>query len=133
MIGLDTNVIVRYIAQDDRIQSAQATKLIESLTPDAPGFIALISVVELIWVLQTCYHGSKSELVRVLETLLQTDALIIEHSELVGQALRRFRATGHADFADCLIERCADAAGCEHVYTFDKKAVKVAGMKLLED
>lgn len=55
MIGLDTNVLVRYIMQDDTKQSAKATQLIESLTSDEPGFIAMVSVVELYWVLTSSY------------------------------------------------------------------------------
>ena len=55
MMGLDTNVLVRYIMQDDAKQAAKATKLIESLSPDAPGFVTLVSVIELVWVLSSCF------------------------------------------------------------------------------
>ncbi|KRP43903.1 Predicted nucleic-acid-binding protein, contains PIN domain [Pseudomonas libanensis] len=130
MIGLDTNVLVRYITQDDPIQSAKASELIESLTTASPGFISLVSVVELVWVLQSCYQSAKSDVVTVLETLLRTRELTVEHAEVIWQALRRFAAT-KADFADCLIERCAHAAGCEYTATFDLNAAKAAGMKRL--
>lgn len=128
MIGLDTNVLVRYVTQDDPIQSAKASELIESLTTASPGFISLVSVVELVWVLQSCYQSAKSDVVTVLETLLRTRELIVEHAEVIWQALRRFVAN-KADFADCLIERCAHAAGCEYTATFDLNAAKAAGMK----
>jgi predicted nucleic-acid-binding protein len=131
MIGLDTNVIVRYVTQDDPTQSAKATKLIHSLSADAPGFIAMISIVELIWVLQVCYHASKEAIAQMLETLLRTEELMIERSELIWQALRRFRAVEQVDFADCLTERCAHAADCEYIVTFDKAAAKTAGMKII--
>ncbi|MFC6300949.1 PIN domain-containing protein [Pseudomonas sp. CCM 7893] len=130
MIGLDTNVLVRYVTQDDPVQSAKASKLIESLTAASPGFVSLVSVVELVWVLQTCYQSAKGEVVTVLETLLRTRELTIEHAEVIWQALRRFTAT-KADFADCLIERCAHAAGCEYTATFDVNAAKAAGMRQL--
>lgn len=130
MIGLDTNVLVRYVAQDDAKQSAKASKLIESLTPSNPGFIALISIVELVWVLQSCYDSAKSEIIVVLETLLRTRELTVENSEIVWQALRRY-AQANADFTDCLIERSAFAAGCEQTVTFDAKAAKTAGMQRL--
>jgi predicted nucleic-acid-binding protein len=130
MIGLDTNVLVRYVTQDDPIQSAKASDLIESLTTLSPGFVSLVSVVELVWVLQSCYQSAKSDVVVVLETLLRTRELTIEHAEILWQALRRFTAS-KADFADCLIERCAHAAGCEYTATFDLNAVKAAGMKRL--
>ncbi len=131
MIGLDTNVIVRYVTQDDSVQSAKATKLIEKLSADAPGFIAMMSIVELSWVLHACYQVSKQAIAQMLSNLLQTEELIIERPELVWQALRRFQAVGQVDFADCLIECCASAAGCEYTITFDKSAAKAAGMKLI--
>ncbi|WDU60705.1 type II toxin-antitoxin system VapC family toxin [Pseudomonas poae] len=130
MIGLDTNVLVRYVTQDDPVQSPKANELIESLSTFSPGFVSLVSVVELVWVLQSCYQSAKSEVVTVLETLLRTRELTIEHAEVIWQALRRFSAN-KADFADCLIERCAHAAGCEYTATFDLNAVKSAGMQRL--
>lgn len=130
MIGLDTNVLVRYVTQDDPVQSAKASELIESLTTLLPGFVSLVSVVELVWVLQSCYQSAKSDVVTVLETLLRTRELTIEHAELIWQALRRFSAN-NVDFADCLIERCGHAAGCEYTATFDLNAAKAAGMKRL--
>lgn len=130
MIGLDTNVLVRYITQDDPVQSAQASELIESLTTVSPGFISLVSVVELVWVLQSCYACAKRDVVSVLETLLRTRELTLEHAEVIWQALRNF-SVGKADFADCLIERCAHGAGCEYTATFDANAAKAAGMKRL--
>ncbi|MHA4966528.1 PIN domain-containing protein [Pseudomonas extremorientalis] len=130
MIGLDTNVLVRYITQDDPVQSAKASDLIESLTTASPGFISLVSIVELVWVLQSCYQSAKSDVVMVLETLLRTRELTVEHAEIIWQALRTFVAN-KADFADCLIERCAHAAGCEYTATFDLNAIKTTGMKRL--
>ncbi|MBB6287812.1 MULTISPECIES: PIN domain-containing protein [unclassified Pseudomonas] len=130
MIGLDTNVLVRYVTQDDPVQSPKASELIESLTTLSPGFVSLVSVVELVWVLQSCYQSAKNDIVVVLETLLRTRELTIEHAEVIWQALRRFTAN-NADFADCLIERCAHAAGCEYTATFDLNAAKAAGMKRL--
>ena len=61
MIGLDTNVLVRYVTQDDPVQSPKASALIESLTTVSPGFVSLVSVVELVWVLQSCYPSARSE------------------------------------------------------------------------
>ena len=130
MIGLDTNVLVRYVTQDDPVQSATASNLIESLTVVSPGFVSLVSVVELVWVLQSCYQCTKTQLVAVLETLLRTRELIIEDAELIWQAVRRFTTT-KADFADCLIERCAHAAGCEYTATLDIDAAKAVGMRRL--
>ena len=130
MIGLDTNVLARYIMQDDAKQSPLANKLVESLTVDAPGFIALVSVVELVWVLSSAYQLDRPQLAAVLEGLMRTKELIVERGEIIWQAVRVFRGTS-ADFADCLIERSAMSAGCDRTMTFDRGAAKNCGMTLI--
>ena len=129
MIGLDTNVVVRYIIHDDPAEAPAAVKLIDSLSSDLPGFLSLIVIVELVWVLELSYRFKKSEIEQVLITLLRSKELVVERAEIVAQALRKFSAS-RADFADCLIERCGRAAECEYTVTFDRNAVG-AGMRLL--
>ena len=131
MIGLDTNVLVRYVAQDDSRQSPKATRLIESLTVDAPGYVSLVSVVELVWVLTGCYASTKGEICEVLETLLRTKEITVAHAEIVWKSLRLFKES-KADFADCLIERSANEAGCSYTTTFDRDAARHCGMQLIE-
>lgn len=131
MIGLDTNVLVRYVAQDDTRQSPKATRLIESLTVDAPGYVSLVSVVELVWVLTGCYASTKGEICGVLETLLRTKEITVAHADTVWKALRLFKES-KADFADCLIERSANEAGCSYTTTFDRDAARHCGMQLVE-
>lgn len=130
MIGLDTNVLVRYIMQDDVKQAAKATKLIEALDADTPGYITMVSVVELYWVLTSCYDLTGQQVAQALEAILRTKQFIVERADQVMRALRVF-GEGNADFADCLIERSASGAGCEKTMTFDVKAAKHAGMKLI--
>jgi predicted nucleic-acid-binding protein len=131
MIGLDSNVLVRYIAQDDPVQSPKATRLIESLSADDPGYVSLVSVVELVWVLMRCYSSSTSEICVVLGTLLRTKEIIVANADVVWKAVRLFKAN-NADFADCLIERSASDAGCGYTATFDQGAVKNCGMSLID-
>ena len=130
MIGLDTNIVVRYLTHDDAAQTAAAVRVIESLSQDSPGFLSLIVIVELVWVLEVSYRFKKNEVERVLETLLRSKELVTERAEIVWQALRKFHAS-RADFADCLIERCGHAAECQYTVTFDQNAAGAAGMKLL--
>src|SRR5438270_8788517 len=130
MIGLDTNVIVRYITLDDPDQTPAAVRLVDSLTSDEPGFISLVVVAELAWVLETSYNVNRAALVRVLEMLLQSKELLVEQHEVVSQALHVF-GRGTAGFVDYLIERRARAAGCVQTFTFDQKAAASAGMRLL--
>ena len=130
MIGLDTNVLVRYIMQDEPGQSAKATRLIESLEVDRPGFISVVSIVELYWVLTSCYDLTNDQVRQALDLLLRTRQIVVDRAEQVLRALKVFQ-TGKADFADCLIERTAASAGCEQTMTFDVSAARHAGMALI--
>ena len=130
MTGLDTNVLVRYVMQDDPRQSPRATSLIESLTPEEPGFVPVVVLVELVWVLSGSYGLERAQVATVLSTLLRSKELVVDRADLVTQALRRYSASG-ADFADALIERLSAAAGCPATMTFDAGAVKAAGMTLV--
>lgn len=131
MIGIDTNVLVRYIAQDDPRQSPKATKLIEQVCDSAtPGFIGLVVLVELVWVCESCYGAARVEVVEILRRILSIRQLMVQEAEIVWKALRAFEA-GTADFSDCLIERMGNAAGCSAMMTFDKAAA-AAGMALLQ-
>lgn len=131
MIGLDTNVLVRYIMQDDPKQSAKATKLVESLTGEEPGFVTLVSVIELVWVLSSCYDLKREQITQALEALLRAKQLVVDQADQVVRALRVF-AAGSADFADCLIERISSNAGCAKTMSFDVAAAKSAGMTLIQ-
>lgn len=130
MIGLDTNVLVRYIMQDESRQAAQATQLIESLDAENTGFIGLVTVVELYWVLTSCYDLSSAQAATALEAVIRSKQLVVERADLVVRALR-VHASGKADFPDCLIERSAASAGCSRTMTFDVRAARHAGMTLI--
>lgn len=130
MIGLDTNVVVRYIMQDDPKQARLASNLIEKLTVEEPGFVPLVSVIELVWVLSSSFELARVQITSVLEILLQTKEIQVERAEVVWRALRVYRDSS-ADFADCLIERSAAAAGCLRTMTFDRGAAKNCSMILM--
>jgi AbrB family looped-hinge helix DNA binding protein len=122
MIGLDTNVLGRYLAQDDARQSAIASRLIEkALTEDVPGFVSAIVLVGTVWVMEDLYEAERGRVAEVVEALLRARTMIVEDAEIVWRALETFN-TGRADFADCMIQAFA---------TFDKVAARGAGMTLL--
>jgi predicted nucleic-acid-binding protein len=130
MIGIDTNVLVRYIAQDHAAQSTRATRLLEQeCSPATPGFVGLVVLLELVWVSESCYGASRTEIAGIVRRILSIRQLVVQEAETVWQALRLFESS-KTDFADCLVERIATAAGCMAVMTFDKAAAK-AGMTLL--
>ncbi len=130
MIGLDTNVLVRYIMQDDSRQSPLATRMVEALTPESPGFVPLVATVELAWVLSSAYELSRTQVIEAFEALLRTRELVVEHGETVWKGLRLLQRSG-GDFADCLIACSAEAAGCAQTMTFDRGAAKSSGMTLV--
>ncbi|HTK02205.1 MAG TPA: type II toxin-antitoxin system VapC family toxin [Bordetella sp.] len=131
MIGLDTNVLVRYIAQDDATQSAKASTLIESLTAEEPGYIAQVALIEVVWVLSSMYAADRDQIAKVVEGLLRSKGLILEAADTVWKALHVF-ISSKADFADCLIERVCHDAHCEYTATFDARAAKSAGLRLIK-
>ncbi|TQF00171.1 MAG: type II toxin-antitoxin system VapC family toxin [Spiribacter salinus] len=121
MIGLDTNVLVRFLTQDDPDQSARANALLESrCSSDQPGYVSAVVLCELVWVLRGAYGYQKSLLVHVLEELLGAGELDIENEDVIRQALAAYR-DGSADFADYVIAYGNERAGCEVTYSFDRK------------
>ena len=124
MVALDTNVIVRYIAQDDNRQSKIATHIFEEvITEDNHGFLTAISLCETLWVLKRAYDQPKETLIKVLETLLQTDFLELEHRDLVWGAIEDFR-NGKADFSDYFLARIGKRHGASTTFSFDANALK---------
>ena len=131
MIGLDTNVIVRYLAQDEARQSAAATRLFEkTLTTESPGFITLVTLCEVAWVLAGPYKADRERIRSVIEGLLGTRQIEVESAELVWKALRAW-AGSPAGFSDALIGEVCVARGAATVMTFDKAAAKLEAFELI--
>lgn len=130
MIGLDANIVVRYVMQDDARQAPRASRLLESMTAQEPGFVSVVTVVELVWVLESSYELAREQVGNVLEGLLAPREIVVDRSEFVGQALRAY-LSGKADLADALIERIGHQAGCKRTMTFDALGARDAGMVLL--
>ena len=130
MTGLDTNVLVRYIMQDDRRQSPIATRCVESLTASSPGFVPLVAIVELCWVLESAYALEREQVVAAFEGLLRAKEIVVEQAAVVWKAVRAMQSGG-ADFADALVAAAADAAGATRTVTFDRDAARHCGMTLL--
>ena len=124
MIGLDTNVLARYIVQDDPAQSAAAARLIEGrCTAEAPGYVSVPVLLELVWVLTSAYGYDKAVVIPVIRQVLRTAELAVEDRPLIWSALRDFE-TGPADFADFLIAHRNHARGCTQTCTFDRRAAQ---------
>ena len=130
MIGLDTNILVRYLAQDDPIQSPLATDIIEfRLTKGNPGLISIVAMVETVWVLDRAYGLADDEIVAALERMLQANTLVVENEQEVFTAMIALKE-GSGSFADALIGALGARAGCSRTLTFDKTALRLPGFEL---
>jgi predicted nucleic-acid-binding protein len=131
MIGLDTNVLVRYFAQDDPSQSRRASETIERrLTEDNPGFVSLVTMAELVWVLAGVYSMSDGEVAAAVTLMLQADTFVVQNEQQVFIASTALTA-GTGSFADALIGALGLWGGCSRTLTFDKRAQRLGGFELI--
>lgn len=129
MIELDTNVLIRYLTQDDPVQAARATRLVESLDEQDPGFVSVVVLVELHWVLRRAYGVSGRNAADIIRGLLDAKEVSLQEPDAARRALRR--VTGAVDFADALIGELGTLAGCDYTATLDRRAARLPTMKLL--
>lgn len=131
MIGLDTNILIRHIMQDDPLQSPKATRIIErQLTKEDSGYISLATMLETAWVLENIYGLSRQELAQAIETILQVTAFVVQNEKEVHASMLALRA-GQGSFDDALIGSLGLWAGCASTLTFDRKASRLQGFELI--
>lgn len=131
MIGLDTNVLVRYLTRDDPEQYRTAKAFVESTcTKETPGVIGPVVLCELVWVLTGAYDATKADVARIMDQLLRTRQLVVPDRDVVRRALADYRE-GAADFADCLIGQMNQEAGCAETVTFDRGAAELNAYRML--
>lgn len=124
MIGLNTNILLRYLAQDDTAQSPRATEIIRRrLTEQEPGFVSLVTVLEVVWVLKSLYNRSRHEISSDIEMLLASDTLEIQNAQEVYNAVVALR-NGTGTFEDALIGSLGIWRGCSTTLTFDERAAQ---------
>lgn len=126
MIGLDTNILLRFLVGDDAAQEARATSALhQRCTAEKPGFVNVIVLCELVWVLEARYGYARSDIAQAIETLCAMDTIRVDAAPLVALALLRYRAS-RAGFADCLLGVANRAVGCDTTLTFDKAAAALS-------
>jgi predicted nucleic-acid-binding protein len=131
MIGLDTNILIRYLTQDDPVQSAKATEILERrLTPKNLGFVSVVAMVETVWVLDRAYSLTAHEIATAIERLLQVEVLAVENEQEVFTAMVALKQ-GRGSFADALIAELGARVGCTRTLTFDQKAVRLPAFELV--
>ena len=125
MIGLDTNVLVRLLVADDPAQTRKATRFVEQhCTPEAPAFINVVVLVELVWVLASAYTYRPVQIADALERLIAGSDRVTEHHDEVRASLADYRS-GRGDFVDILIGHINRTQGCEATATFDRRAARL--------
>ena len=131
MIGLDTNIIVRYLTEDDPVQSRKASELIDGrLTEQYPGFVSVVAMVEIVWVLDRSYKFTPREISAAVERLLQIDVLIIQNEQEIFTAMTVLKHE-RGSLADALIAELGRHAGCRRTLTFDHKAARLPEFELM--
>jgi predicted nucleic-acid-binding protein len=131
MIGLDTNVLVRYLVQDDAAQSRQAGAVIEGAARRAEQiYLSAVTMCELVWVLESAYERPRAIVAAALEKILRTAAFTLEHADHVRAAVMTY-SSSPVDFADALVGRINAAAGCEHTVTFDRDLKRAGDFRVL--
>ena len=131
MVGLDTNILVRYFAQDSPEQATRVKALIEEeLTEAQPGYISTVTIAETVWVLRRSYAFSQEDAAIAVERLLRSPNLVIQDELEVFSAALASR-TGRGSFVDTLIGALAVKAGCQTTLTFDKRAARFPGFTRL--
>ena len=130
MIGLDTNILIRYLTQDDPMESAKAREIVERrLTEEEPGFVTIVAMVETVWVLERAYGLRPHEIVGAVERMLQTDVLVVENEQEVFTAMIALKE-GQGSFADAVIAALGARVGCSSTLTFDRQALRLPGFEL---
>ncbi|HET8638365.1 MAG TPA: type II toxin-antitoxin system VapC family toxin, partial [Acidobacteriaceae bacterium] len=131
MIGLDTNVILRYLLQDDPTQALQANKIIDQLSERNPGFINLVTVLEVVWVLRSLLKQTPFQIASHLENLLVAETIEIQNEQQVFEAAFALKR-GVGEFEDTLIGALNSWTGCSHTLTFDRKAARLPHFQAIE-
>ena len=132
MIAIDTNVLVRFLTRDDPEQAARVRALFATLSAENPAFVCREVVLELVWVLGYSYNFSRTEIAGALEGLLAAVELEVEDADVVSSALRDY-VSEVADFADLMILGATRKRGAVPLVTFDTRAARINGVKLVDE
>lgn len=131
MIGLHTNVVLRYLLQDDKKQTRQANEIFdERLSEREPGFLSLACVLEIVWVLRSLLRQDAVQIAAHLEQLLAADSLVVQNEQQVFEAAFALKR-GTGEFEDALIGALDAWAGCEKTLTFDRRAGRLPEFEVI--
>jgi predicted nucleic-acid-binding protein len=129
MIGIDTNVLVRFLTQDEPSQAAAANELFDGFSEESPGYVSIVALLETVWVLRRAYKAEMRAVLEFVLMLVNVDGIVVEQPDLVRRACQ-LGGEG-LDFADAIVALSGREKGCLETVTFDRKAARIPGMRLL--
>ncbi len=131
MIGVDTNVMLRFLIDDDAAQNVAARRFMSQRTLDDPAFLSAVTLAEIIWVLHRRLKFSMAQIIEMIRALLTLDVLVVDHIEKLDMLINSSDIPP-VGLADYLVVWSGTAAGCRSTMTFDKAAAKaIPDMELL--
>ena len=130
MIGLDTNVVLRYLLQDDAAQSTTVNRIIDGLRPADPGYISIATTLEIVWVLRSLFKLRPKEIAAQVEQLLAADAFTLQNEQQVFEAVFTLKR-GLGEFEDALIAALNNWAGCSETITFDRRTSRLPNVRVI--
>ena len=131
MIGIDSNVLIRFLTNDEPTQAERARELMASRTSDEPGHVSLVALVETWWVLKHHYRIARERLLDVVQGLLDTPSLVFQCSDEIRRAIQSSRSLG-IDLPDVLLVHLDASLDCEATVTFDRRAARIPGIRLVQ-
>lgn len=131
MIAIDTNVLLRYLVEDDVRQAAAARKLLDGLSVERPAFICREVMIETVWVLERSYRFAREQIAGVLADLVMAETLVVEAADAVSRSAARYRQS-NAGFADLMIAEAADRVEAWPLFTFDRRLAREEGVVLVQ-
>ena len=130
MKGLDTNVVLRLLLEDDPEQTTRARAVVRRESAVQKCWINRVVLCEVVWVLESAYRYRREQIGDAVQALLLSDDLTLEQRDVIRSALYAFR-TSRADFSDCLLGMSNGLHGCERTLTFDQKAAELDEFELV--
>ncbi|MBX9907326.1 MAG: type II toxin-antitoxin system VapC family toxin [Beijerinckiaceae bacterium] len=130
MIGLDSNVLLRVLVKDDPEQFRVASRVIDTLSRERPGYVNLVVLAEICWTLLRRYKSPPTRLIGIARTLVESDTIVVQDRERVTRAIALAERHG-CGLMDALIGTINADEGCERTMSFDRGALDIAGFQLL--
>jgi len=117
MFAIDTNVVIRYLVNDDAAQGARARALVDRENV----WVSRTVVLESAWVLEAVYDFSRKDVIAALEAFFGLATVQVEDEAVVARALASARAG--MDVADAL-HVAGTPAEAEAFLTFDRSLIR---------